>query len=200
MHLSSLKEKAALKHYHSLMKLDNSDNLETSEQNEKRRRVYEKWGWLSSDKGVVELLKDGNEAFELNIAKRLLSSYPDQIFLNYCPECNKLARTPRAKQCRYCGYHWREKAVASFEIKDICYLQSRGEYLLLGELLNGKLNPGNYVDLTMLGLNYKPPILYIESPLKKQHDTKTAFGIKLNDKQVEIIKKSEAKTVDILKE
>lgn len=200
MYLSSLKEKAAFKHCHSLIKLDNSDNLEPPEQNEKRRRCYEKVGWLSSDKEILELLKDGYESFELNVAKRLLSNHPDEIFLNYCPECNKLARTPRAKQCRYCGYNWREKTVASFEIKEIYYLQSRVGHVLVGEILNGQLNPGNHVDLTMIGLNNRPKILYVESLLKKQDDTNTALGIKLNDKQVEIIEKSKMSIVDILKE
>lgn len=196
MHLASLKEKAALKYYHSLIKLDNS---ETFGENEKRRRVYEKLGWLSSDKEIVGLLKDGYEAFELNISKRLLSTHPDEIFLNYCPECNRLARTPMAKQCRYCGYNWREKTVASFQIKEIYYLQSREGHILLGELLNGQLNPGYYVDLTMIGLNVRPPILYVESLLKKQYNTNTALGIKLDDKQVGIIEKSKMSIVDILK-
>jgi ribosomal protein L40E len=29
--------------------------------------------------------------------------------LNLCPKCNGIARTPEAKQCRYCKYTWRNE-------------------------------------------------------------------------------------------
>lgn len=39
------------------------------------------------------------------IAERLLKDLGDDI-LNLCPRCEKLARTPLAKQCRHCGFDW----------------------------------------------------------------------------------------------
>jgi len=29
-----------------------------------------------------------------------------QVLFNHCPKCGKLARTPFARQCRYCNYDW----------------------------------------------------------------------------------------------
>lgn len=40
------------------------------------------------------------------IAEIILRDYSDKVFLNNCPKCGKLARTPKAKQCRFCEYNW----------------------------------------------------------------------------------------------
>lgn len=32
----------------------------------------------------------------------------DKIFLNFCPKCNQLCRTPAARQCWECGHVWRD--------------------------------------------------------------------------------------------
>lgn len=93
------KEKLAWKHYSHSIKIG-------GENNEKRLALYKRHNWLTDDAAILELLKDGIENFELNAAKHLLSKYPDKIFLNLCPKCGKLARTPSAKQCRFCGFDW----------------------------------------------------------------------------------------------
>jgi hypothetical protein len=41
-----------------------------------------------------------------NVANVLWEKYKDEIYLNKCPKCNKIARTPKAKQCRFCRYDW----------------------------------------------------------------------------------------------
>lgn len=41
-----------------------------------------------------------------DIAKIMITDYSDKIILNNCPTCKKLARTPKAKQCRFCGFDW----------------------------------------------------------------------------------------------
>jgi hypothetical protein len=64
-------------------------------------------GLMSQRKEVIELLKDGYEAFELQVAERMVRDHPEKVVLNYCPICDKLARTPHAKQCRHCGHSWR---------------------------------------------------------------------------------------------
>lgn len=40
------------------------------------------------------------------VATMLLVKYKDKIVLNKCPKCGKIARTPKAKQCRFCQYDW----------------------------------------------------------------------------------------------
>lgn len=46
-----------------------------------------------------------NDSFDVLIATKILERHRDHVYLNYCPKCNQLARTPLAKQCR-CGYNW----------------------------------------------------------------------------------------------
>ena len=40
------------------------------------------------------------------IAEIILKDYSDEVFFNNCPKFGKLARTPKSKQCRFCGYDW----------------------------------------------------------------------------------------------
>lgn len=60
----------------------------------------------SIDPSVLELLKDGYQMFMINTAKRIYKDNKDNLKLNLCPQCKKIARTPHAKQCRFCGYDW----------------------------------------------------------------------------------------------
>jgi len=61
---------------------------------------------LTSDPQVLELTKDGMQAFRTRVAARILVDHEKELRLNYCPQCQKLARTPNARQCRFCGYDW----------------------------------------------------------------------------------------------
>jgi hypothetical protein len=63
----------------------------------------------SNDPKVLELLKFGYEQFRINFSKRIYLEHFDQLNLNLCPKCNGIARTPEAKQCRYCKYTWRNE-------------------------------------------------------------------------------------------
>ena len=47
-----------------------------------------------------------NNNFDMLIASKILEKHTDEVYLNYCPKCQRLARTPQSKQCR-CGYNWR---------------------------------------------------------------------------------------------
>ena len=40
------------------------------------------------------------------IAEIIIKNYGDKVFLNNCSKCGELARTPTAKQCRYCENKW----------------------------------------------------------------------------------------------
>lgn len=64
-------------------------------------------GWIKNDARTLALLKNGYGEFELNVARRIMRETPEKVFLNNCHKCGKLARTPLARQCRYCGHSWR---------------------------------------------------------------------------------------------
>jgi len=61
---------------------------------------------LSDDPEVLRLADGGLELLYERTAKRILSEDRDKIFINNCPSCGALARTPNALQCRFCGHDW----------------------------------------------------------------------------------------------
>ena len=71
------KERLAIRHSHSLLKLDNTD--ETDEQNQRRTNMYKKQGWLTDDKEVLELQlldTDFDQAL-IKINEKYSVEYPD---------------------------------------------------------------------------------------------------------------------------
>ena len=63
---------------------------------------------LSAEPHVLKLARDGYEQFQLTTASRILRDSAQMVFFNRCPACNQLARTPSARQCRYCGHDWHQ--------------------------------------------------------------------------------------------
>ena len=138
-----------------------------TEDNPKMREMMVDKGWISEQTNIKEYLKDGYEEFELSVAKRIMKEAPEKVFLNNCPKCNKLARTPNARQCRHCGNNWHDLTVAQFKLNNSFQLTNR-QFFLLGEIVKGEIKQGQFMDLTMLGLNKKPKIEAIEFALKRQ--------------------------------
>lgn len=104
--LMNEKEALAWRHYSSEYKLSHSENQDKIDT---RRKIYLKKGWLTEDKQILSLLENGIEQFRLKTAERILKENRDKINFNNCPKCDELARTPNAKQCRFCGYDWHDK-------------------------------------------------------------------------------------------
>lgn len=144
-------EKLTLKHQIFTYKTSNNPQL--------KKGLTDK-GLFNNDPKVTGLLENGFDEFELNVAQRILAEVPEKIFFNDCPQCNRLARTPFAKQCRYCGYSWRN-LIAQFKIDSVFKITNRSFYFL-GEIVDGEINPGQLMDLAILGLNKKVKIESIE--------------------------------------
>lgn len=64
---------------------------------------------LSTDPEVLKLVREGH-AFTMRTAQRILDEHRDEIAFNYCPRCGALARTPKARQCRFCRHDWHSAA------------------------------------------------------------------------------------------
>ena len=71
----------------------------------KTRKMYN-----LKNREVKQLVKLGRVELERQICARLLKHHKDEL-INECPECHKLARTPGARQCRYCGHQWHNKKI-----------------------------------------------------------------------------------------
>jgi len=85
------------KHLHGLAKSNNGVNV----------MMYK---FIMKDKNlsqeILDLVRDGYEPFKIKVATRIFNERRDQLELNLCPECNKIARTPWAKQCQFCFHDW----------------------------------------------------------------------------------------------
>lgn len=157
-HFMTLNEAAATRHYLTSYKfretLSNDKDGENTEFLQKR-------GWLSMNSDVLDLLQNGFEQFRIKTAERIYEENRDRIYFNKCPKCNRLARTPQAKQCRFCGYNWHQYVVATFKIASAFQLTGK-TFFLLGDMLSGVVRIGMKADLTILGLASKPTITAIE--------------------------------------
>jgi hypothetical protein len=63
-------------------------------------------GWFSDEPHINAMIADGFEVFQKRVVARICREHTSELDLNLCPKCNKLARTPWAKQCRFCLYDW----------------------------------------------------------------------------------------------
>ena len=61
---------------------------------------------LSDDPEARRLASEGLRMFVTRTAQRILAEYSDEIAFNNCPQCGAVARTPNARQCRFCGFDW----------------------------------------------------------------------------------------------
>lgn len=75
-------------------------------QEEARKSKLDYPSGLSDDPDVLRLARDGYETFRARTTKRLLQDGGEQLTLNCCPKCGELARTPTARQCRFCNCDW----------------------------------------------------------------------------------------------
>jgi hypothetical protein len=48
----------------------------------------------------------GAEAFRRRICDRLLADHGDAVTIHRCPGCGRVVRSPRARQCFWCGHDW----------------------------------------------------------------------------------------------
>jgi uncharacterized C2H2 Zn-finger protein len=70
-----------------------------------RDEMMARWGALD-DPEVEAALRDGPKAFRRKVKDRLLREHGDELFINRCPRCGRVVRTPKARLCLWCGHSW----------------------------------------------------------------------------------------------
>jgi hypothetical protein len=65
-----------------------------------------------ADPAVAVALADGYEAFRLRVVLRLLADPEVVALINRCPACSRIVRTPKARQCFWCGHDWHRRDAA----------------------------------------------------------------------------------------
>lgn len=63
-------------------------------------------GGAVGDAEVEAALSDGFEAFRRRVRDRLLAEHRAAVFVNRCPRCQRMVRTPLARQCFWRGFDW----------------------------------------------------------------------------------------------
>ncbi len=65
---------------------------------------------VGDDRDVNAALQNGFDAYRREVRQRVLRENGDQVFLNRCPMCSRIVRTPEARLCLWCGHSWFEKS------------------------------------------------------------------------------------------
>lgn len=97
-HWTELEQKARA-HYIAQVKF-----LKYKDRNEKYAEKYNQMN--SNDPKVLDLLKDGYPKFRERVIERIYKEHWEEMEVNRCSKCNGLARTPNARQCRFCQHDW----------------------------------------------------------------------------------------------
>lgn len=56
--------------------------------------------------GLGAVMSRGYETFCRDIAARVLLEHATELVLNRCPRCDRIVRTPKARQCLWCFHDW----------------------------------------------------------------------------------------------
>lgn len=89
------------------------EKAERSTSPQQAAMLRKSWGMVT-DPDVNAALHDGAEAFRRQVRDRLLAAHGEQIFINRCPTCQRIVRTPRARLCVWCGHAWFEQAITQY--------------------------------------------------------------------------------------
>ena len=66
-------------------------------------------GWFDDTEEIRAMVADGYDVFKKRVAERIYREHKNELKLNLCPQCGKIARTPLARQCRFCFHQWHQK-------------------------------------------------------------------------------------------
>ncbi len=78
-------------------------------ENKKNEQVYQshmRGESIEGNMAAQKLVKEGYQALRYKVTRRLLYECKNELDLNLCPVCGKIARTPQARQCRFCFHDW----------------------------------------------------------------------------------------------
>lgn len=101
------KDKLANRHLTATAKVTHGRSDVAAQEEARNSRMHLR-SLLSADPEVLELARDGMDAFVQRTAQRILGAHSDELHINRCPRCGNLARTPKGRQCRFCRYDWHE--------------------------------------------------------------------------------------------
>ena len=108
-HLMTAQEQLAHRHLTGTAKLTHG-RTDAAAQREVENSSHPVRELLSRDPEVLRLANDGIDAFIVRTAQRIVDEHSNEIAFNHCPRCGALAKTPKARQCRFCRHDWHSAA------------------------------------------------------------------------------------------
>lgn len=73
---------------------------------------------IAGDPEAAAALADGVEVFRRRVCRRVLAEHGAEMFINRCPGCGRVVRTPKARQCFWCGACWHDAGVPNRAARD----------------------------------------------------------------------------------
>ena len=98
-------ERLAARHLFGTMKISHGSSG-VAAQEEVRNSRHPLKGLLSDAPEVLKLAERGFPDFVQKTAERIWAEHSAEIFVNRCPQCGEVAKTPKARQCRFCRHDW----------------------------------------------------------------------------------------------
>jgi uncharacterized C2H2 Zn-finger protein len=105
--LMTLEEKAAYKALMLEQKADHSSK-------DLKAHLHERMEFDNPQ--VAKLLEGDAVTFVVTTRDRILRDHAGEVFLNRCPKCSALARTPKACLCPACSHTWYETRQANVRV------------------------------------------------------------------------------------
>jgi hypothetical protein len=104
-YLMTMQERIAHKHLEATAKAMHG-RTDVAAQTQLRNSPHDLRKLISDNPEILLLTTEGLERFVAQTVRRIMDEHQSEIVFNHCPRCNALARTPRARQCRFCGLDW----------------------------------------------------------------------------------------------
>ena len=108
-HFMTVQERLADRHLTATAKVTHG-RTDAAAQREVENSLHPVRELLSSDPEALRLASEGIDAFIVRTAQRILDEHASEVVFNYCPRCGALAKTPKARQCRFCRDDWHSPA------------------------------------------------------------------------------------------
>ena len=93
-------ERLAQRHLHGEMKFGSIEEL-IQEKKERRMERY-----ATDDPEALQMVQVGFGQFKRMVVSRIWAAHGTELSINRCPKCGRAARTPQARQCRFCLNDW----------------------------------------------------------------------------------------------
>ncbi|WP_146589050.1 hypothetical protein [Posidoniimonas polymericola] len=62
--------------------------------------------YINGSDRIRQIIEGDIESYLDDAARRIISQKREDVFINRCPACQRIVRTPVAKQCLWCGHDW----------------------------------------------------------------------------------------------